>query len=279
MSDGKCLCGEVRWKIKGEPQSACHCHCSMCRKAHGAAFGTYYFFSKENFEWMSTRDSVIEYRSSAALGRAFCGECGSVVPVFSDDGATCYVPAGSHDDGPAVRTHIFVGSCAPWNQISDDLECFDNYPEQHDLLVIADKTLAPQPQGVVRGSCLCGEIAFQVTEPFKVIHNCYCSRCRQARAAAYTTNGFTSMEGVKFIKGEEHIKTYKVADARFFAHAFCDKCGSGMPRIDAARKIAVIPLGALDDDPVSRPIDHIYTAYKADWFEITDELPVFDQAP
>ena len=87
------------------------------------------------------------------------------------------------------------------------------------------------------------------------------------------------MDGVEFVKGEDHIVTYKVPEARFFTHAFCDTCGSGVPRIDPKRKIAVIPLGALDDDPGSKAIDNIFVASKAGWYEITDDLPSYDEGP
>ena len=67
---------------------------------------------------------------------------------------------------------------------------------------MADPELAPKRAGGVRGGCLCGAIEFEVVAPFKVVHNCHCSRCRRARGAAHTTNGFTSMEGVIFFKGD-----------------------------------------------------------------------------
>ena len=44
-SKGKCLCGSVAWEITAEPFQAFNCHCKMCRKAHGSAFGTYWFLS------------------------------------------------------------------------------------------------------------------------------------------------------------------------------------------------------------------------------------------
>ena len=87
------------------------------------------------------------------------------------------------------------------------------------------------------------------------------------------------MEGVIFFKGEEHIKTYKVPGAKHFAHAFCDTCGCGVPRIDPGRRIAVIPLGALDDDPGVKAADNIFVAHKAQWYEITDDLPAYEEGP
>jgi len=279
MSNGQCLCGSVTWEINGKPDSTYHCHCAMCRKAHGAAFGTYYFVAAKSFEWTSELDSVVNHRSSPGLARAFCGNCGSVVPNTGDDGKYVYVPAGCHDEGVNADCHIFVGSKAPWYDITDDLPQHDVFPPGEDYPVYEGKTPAAAPKGVVLGSCLCGAVEFHVTEPFKVVHNCHCSRCRRARAAAHTTNGFVPMDGVSFIKGEDHVKTYKLPEARFFTHAFCNTCGSGLPRIDPERKIAVIPLGALDDDPGSRAVDNIFVASKADWYDITDDLPAFDEGP
>ena len=52
-----------------------------------------------------------------------------------------------------------------------------------------------------------------------------------------------------------------------------------MPRLDAGRGIAVIPLGALDDDPEARAAAHIFVDYMAKWYEITDDLPQFGEEP
>ncbi len=279
MSSGKCLCSSVSWQITGTPVEAYHCHCSMCRKAHGAAFGTYYLMAAKDFQWTSDRETIVDFVSSPSVVRCFCGVCGSVVPQDSGDGELVYVPAGCHDEGPGVNAHIFAGSKAPWHDISDNLACYDAQPEGNDLPAYPDKPLASATEGIVRGSCLCGVVEFQVSGPFKVVHNCHCSRCRQARSAAYTTNGFTHMDAVHFTKGEQHQASYKLPTARFFTHSFCDICGSGLPRIDSKRKIAVIPMGVLDDDPKTRPVDNIFVGNKAAWVEICDDLPAFDQYP
>ena len=277
MSSGSCLCGSATWEISGTPASAYHCHCKICRKMHGAAFATFWTVAGENFRWTSTLDSLAKHVTSAALTRAFCTTCGSALP--DGDAELMYVPAGCHDDGPAPEAHIFVAHKAPWHDISGALPRHDEFPPGREDQVLTDKALAPAKEGGIRGGCLCGAIEFEVVEPFKVVHNCHCQRCRRARAAAHTTNGFTSMGGVRFTKGEEHIKTYKVPDAKFFTHAFCDTCGCGMPRIDPGRQIAVTPLGSLDDDPGAKAVDNIFVAHKAGWYEITDDLPAYDEAP
>ena len=111
------------------------------------------------------------------------------------------------------------------------------------------------------------------------MHNCHCSRCRKARAAAHTTNGFVERDGFRLLSGEDLLAHYKVPDAEHFTHVFCRVCGSGMPRANPTRPLVTIPFGSLDDDPGRGADDHIYTAYKAPWFEIADDLPQYPERP
>ena len=87
------------------------------------------------------------------------------------------------------------------------------------------------------------------------------------------------MSGVQFIQGENNLASYKVTDAEYFTQVFCQTCGSKMPRLDPGREVAVIPFGGLDDDPRARAVDHIFTNYKANWYEITDDLPQYAEGP
>ena len=132
---------------------------------------------------------------------------------------------------------------------------------------------------VVRGSCLCGGVAFEMTgKPMRVAH-CHCSRCRKARGTANATNLAVPLDGVRFIRGEDLLTKFKVPDAKFFGHVFCKVCGSSMPRFDEGRGFAVIPMGAFDDDPGVRPEVHIFVDSKAPWDVITDDLPKFPGPP
>lgn len=277
MSKGRCLCGSVSWEISAGTHNASHCHCSMCRKAHGAAYGTYCDVPHECFRWTSKRESIVKYASSPEVERPFCRQCGSVVPVANNDGQYMVVPAGSHDEGIIVDSHIFVGSKAPWHEITDDLPRHDVYPPDHEGPVCEQRDVPCAPPGAARGSCLCGAVEFQVLEPFKVVYNCFCSRCRRARAATHATNGFTAMDGVRYTRGQARLSSYRLPSARFFTQVFCDVCGAGLPRVDAQRNIAVTPLGALDDDPGIRPAANIFVSHKAGWHDITDDLPAYEE--
>jgi hypothetical protein len=76
MLSGSCLCGGVRFEITGPLDRATHCHCSMCRKAHGAAFGSYGGLQVRDFRWTSGEELVAAYRSSPEVTRTFCKRCG-----------------------------------------------------------------------------------------------------------------------------------------------------------------------------------------------------------
>ena len=134
MVKGSCLCGGAQFEIDGEITLMANCHCSMCRKHHGAAFATYVGVDTADFRWVKGEDLLVRYQSSPGHTRGFCRVCGSSLPV-PDPGATnFYLPAGTLDDDPGVRpaAHIFVASKAPWCEISDDLPQFDEYPPGFD---------------------------------------------------------------------------------------------------------------------------------------------------
>lgn len=278
-NEGHCLCGNVRWEVSAEPFRAFNCHCKLCRKAHGTAFGTYWFFEPDQFRFTEGQDAIVTYRSSHLLTRSFCGTCGAVVPYPSEQRELVVTPGGCHDDGRPSDCEIFVTHKAPWWDITSDLPQFDDYPPETGYQRVEEEALPPPPDDVVRGSCMCGGVKFHVTEPFRVIHNCHCSRCRHGRAAAHASNGFTSLHGMTFLEGEERLKSYQPPGAKFFTQVFCEVCGSKAPRIDQERELALIPMGSLDDDPGSKPADHIFVADKAGWHEITDDLPQFDGVP
>jgi len=86
-------------------------------------------------------------------------------------------------------------------------------------------------------------------------------------------------DGVRFTRGEELLATYRVPEARFFGQTFCRTCGSPMPRVDRERDLAVVAMGALDDDPGVRPACHIFVGSKAPWHEITGDLPQYEERP
>jgi hypothetical protein len=129
MIRGSCLCGQVNYELDGGIELINHCHCSMCRKAHGAAFGSFLHASSAGFRWSSGEGLVERYQSSAGNVRAFCRVCGSNMPVV-ENANHVIIPAGTLDDDPGVRpvVNIFAGFKAPWFDITDSLPQFHEFP-------------------------------------------------------------------------------------------------------------------------------------------------------
>ena len=124
MIRGSCLCGDVRFEISGLLKGASHCHCSMCRKAHGAAFGTYAAAKAADFRFVCGEDRITRYLSSAGIVRTFCARCGSTLQFVSEKNpGKVEVALGTLDDDPGIHVlrHIFVASKAPWFEITDGL--------------------------------------------------------------------------------------------------------------------------------------------------------------
>ncbi|MEX0286612.1 MAG: GFA family protein [Paracoccaceae bacterium] len=281
MITGQCLCGSVSWQAEGPFTRMNHCHCSMCRKAHGAAFASFTSSPVEGFSWTSETATIQQYTSSPDFVRAFCSGCGSAVPQLKSDGQSMRLPVGPMDLPTPLREgrHIFVGSKAPWHIMPAGAETHDACPADMDRKAVE---VQPEHSGTnntaLRGSCLCGEVTFAVSPPFTVVHNCHCSRCRRARAAAHATNGFVALDAVTFHSGEGQISVYYLPDTGF-GQAFCQNCGSGLPRRNESRGIVNIPLASLDDDPGRGADDHIFTGSKSDWYDIGDDLPQFTEMP
>jgi len=130
MIRGSCLCGQVGYELSGGVELINHCHCSMCRKAHGSAFGTFLHADASGFRWTAGADLVNRYTSSPGNVRAFCRNCGARMPVVEMPDNHVIIPAGSLDDDPGVRpvVHLFAGSKAPWIEITDGLPQFEKFP-------------------------------------------------------------------------------------------------------------------------------------------------------
>jgi hypothetical protein len=128
---GSCLCGGVRYEISGRLGHASHCHCSMCRKHHGAAFGSYASVRRRDFRWASGEALVGRFASSPGIERGFCTRCGSTLFWDATGDPTSFgLALGTLDADPGVRPslHIFVGSKAPWYEIADGLPQHETSP-------------------------------------------------------------------------------------------------------------------------------------------------------
>ena len=122
LLDGKCECGAVRYRVRDEFLYAANCHCSNCRAATGSAFKPFAGIEREKLEIVEGADTLLVWGDDDA-NHTRCGICGSLLYSVVRDGAYLHVALGSLADDPGIRPteHIFVGSKAPWFEITDDL--------------------------------------------------------------------------------------------------------------------------------------------------------------
>ncbi len=121
---GACLCGAVRFEIAMPTLFCAHCHCTMCRRAHGAGFVTWIGVPREQFKFLAGEDRLIRYRSSSHGTRSFCGTCGSTLLCESTHhperiDVVLGNVTGKIDREPQL--HVYFDDRADWVQVIDDL--------------------------------------------------------------------------------------------------------------------------------------------------------------
>ena len=133
MIHGHCECGRIQFEADGPIEDFSHCHCSQCRRLHGAAFATFAGVLRDRFHYVSGESDLKVYASSAHNDRFFCAECGSTILVEAKQEPEMLYISMSMIDGNPVRPegyHAYVGSKAPWHEITDGLKQFDTDPPE-----------------------------------------------------------------------------------------------------------------------------------------------------
>ena len=129
---GSCLCGAMAWEVEGVPALMMNCHCSRCRRGRSAAYATNAFYRLDQFRWVRGEDMADSYKVPDAqfFTQSFCRVCGSPAPRLLEKFNRAMVPVGELDADPGMRpsAHIFVGSKAPWDEITDDIPQFEEMP-------------------------------------------------------------------------------------------------------------------------------------------------------
>ena len=126
LLEGRCECGAVRYQVTDEFLYAANCHCSRCRAATGSAFKAFAGIQREKLELTSGSDNLLVV-GDEELNDTRCRTCGSLLFSVVRGGEYVHVAMGSLVDAPSIRPseHIFVGSKAPWFEITDDLPQFE----------------------------------------------------------------------------------------------------------------------------------------------------------
>ena len=127
-----------------------------------------------------------------------------------------------------------------------------------------------------RGTCLCGEVTFSIENKIDDIVFCHCSRCRKAQGTAFATNGNVDLKNFRFLSGENNLTHYQSSDTQ--TKSFCKTCGSPIfSKNTLSPNIIRIRLGTIESDINEHPQAHVFVGSKANWEDISENLPQYDE--
>ena len=114
------------------------------------------------------------------------------------------------------------------------------------------------------GTCLCGGVRFEVTEPFERVAACHCENCKKLSGGGGTVSGRVRTEAIRILEGEDLVKSFKPAEGS--AKTFCSECGSnlfgaGWPESEHTS----VRLSALEEPYEGRIESHIFVRSLAPW--------------
>lgn len=129
---------------------------------------------------------------------------------------------------------------------------------------------------VVRGSCLCGGVRYEVRPPFLRASHCHCWLCRKHSGTAVCTQARVPREQFTLLAGEDLLRVYARED--YAVKVFCTVCGSSLfgGTWPAGDEVS-IRMGSFDDEPGIAPQFHTYVAGRPAWDAIADDLPQYDE--
>ena len=132
VHEGSCCCGRVTYRTQGPYGTFSHCHCTDCRKTHGAAFATYIGVESAGFRFDKGEGEVAGHTTETGTRRNFCRHCGSTLTcTVTSEPDNVYVATGTLDTPLRLKPeyHIFIRSKVPWIEILDGLPQHQTYSE------------------------------------------------------------------------------------------------------------------------------------------------------
>ncbi len=124
----------------------------------------------------------------------------------------------------------------------------------------------------MKGSCLCGEVSYEIRGNGVGINYCHCRSCRKASGSSFATNMAVATAEFVILDGEQSIACFQSSPGK--KRYFCGICGSPLySQHQVNEETVYVRIGTLDDDPGIRPSIHIHVASRAPWIEILDGLP------
>lgn len=119
----------------------------------------------------------------------------------------------------------------------------------------------------IKGSCLCGDVQFEVEASALGIYQCHCSECRKVTGSAANSSCLVPRDRFTWLSGSTDVRSYVHSSG--YRSDFCPNCGSPSPNEFKDKPYYWVPTGALENTWLPDVRAHICVSSKADW----DYLP------
>lgn len=128
------------------------------------------------------------------------------------------------------------------------------------------------------GTCLCGDVAFEIQGDFDSFYLCHCTYCQKDTGSAHASNLFSSAARIVWKAGQDKVQVYRLPATRH-VKSFCVNCGSPVPTPDPEGNWLLVPAGCLDQDVPLTPNAHIFVSSRANWDCNLEKIRSFKKFP
>ncbi|WP_413574679.1 GFA family protein [Bdellovibrio sp. HCB290] len=128
------------------------------------------------------------------------------------------------------------------------------------------------------GSCLCGQVKFEIAGTFESFFLCHCKYCQKDTGSAHAANLFSTSAQLIWKAGTDQVKTFNLPTTRHMK-SFCKECGSALPNLQMDGKLVVVPAGSLDTEIAIKPNAHLFCSSRAPWSNGLETIKKFEKLP
>jgi hypothetical protein len=133
---------------------------------------------------------------------------------------------------------------------------------------------------MIKGSCLCGEVVFEMEEPLSDIELCHCQKCKKAYGAPFAATLYCAKSGFRWTRGEARVRTYDAPieeSPPAYRHSFCVTCGSALPLVWETLPFVEVPVSSLDEAVNARPAYQMFACQRLGWIGEASGLRWYDR--
>ena len=128
---------------------------------------------------------------------------------------------------------------------------------------------------VMKGSCLCGAVTYEVDTSIEKVVHCHCQTCRKAQGSLFSSNAFIPREHFRWTAGEEKLSAFESSPGK--RRYFCSVCGSHLVAMREGQPNVILRVPTLDGHPSPSSFAHIWTSHDLLWMECGDDVPKYPE--